>query len=60
MKGGSGCAWGERNSFWEAEKSCWSEFFEDWEKKAAVKAAVLGRICSLCAKVGQSEAKEGQ
>lgn len=49
---------GERNSFWEAEKSCWSEFLEDWEKKAVA----LGRVCSLCAKVGQRErkAKEGQ
>lgn len=58
MKGGSGCAWGERNSFWEAGKSCWSEIFEDWEKKAAA----LGRICFLCAKVGQRESKaiEGQ
>lgn len=58
MKGGSGCAWGERNSFWEAENSCWSKFLEDWEKKAAA----LGRVCSLCAKTGQreSEAKEGQ
>lgn len=50
--------WGERNSFWEAEKSCWSEFLEVWEKKAVA----LGRVCSLCVKAGQreSEAKEGQ
>lgn len=52
MKGGKATASGR------LKKSCWSEFLEDWEKKAAA----LGRVCSLCAKVGQreSEAKEGQ
>ena len=42
---------GEINSFWEAEKSCRGEFWEDWEKQAAA----LNTARSLCANLEQSE-----